>query len=129
MPCDYNNYPANWKTEIRPAILKRAENKCESCGVPNHALGYRLPSGAFRELDHHEAAACASGEQFGPTVFTVVLTVAHYDHDTTNNDQSNLRAWCQRCHNRHDGPMRRRHAAATRRRHSNQTEFQLAEGG
>jgi len=28
----------------------------------------------------------------------VVLTVAHMDHDRTNNDPANLRALCQRCH-------------------------------
>jgi hypothetical protein len=37
----------------------------------------------------------------------VVLTVAHLDHDPTNNDATNLRALCQRCHNRYDAPMRR----------------------
>jgi hypothetical protein len=38
----------------------------------------------------------------------VVLTIAHLDHQIDNNDHSNLRAWCQRCHNRHDAPNRLR---------------------
>ena len=33
-------YPKNWK-EIRAKILKRAKNRCEFCGVENHAEGYR----------------------------------------------------------------------------------------
>ncbi len=37
----------------------------------------------------------------------VVLTVAHLDHDPTNCDRDNLRAWCQRCHNKYDAPHRR----------------------
>jgi len=37
MPINYNLYPANWKTEIRPRILARAANKCECCGLPNYS--------------------------------------------------------------------------------------------
>lgn len=37
----------------------------------------------------------------------VVLTVAHLDHQPENCDPENLRAWCQRCHNVYDAPMRR----------------------
>ncbi len=37
----------------------------------------------------------------------VVLTVAHLDHDPTNNERDNLKCWCQRCHNTYDMPMRR----------------------
>jgi hypothetical protein len=35
------------------------------------------------------------------------LTVAHLDHKPENCAPSNLRAWCQRCHNTYDAPMRR----------------------
>lgn len=37
---------------------------------------------------------------------TVILTVAHLDHDPRNNAPENLRAWCQRCHNTYDAPAR-----------------------
>jgi hypothetical protein len=30
------------------------------------------------------------------------------DHQPENNDEKNLMAGCQRCHNRYDAPMRRR---------------------
>jgi 5-methylcytosine-specific restriction endonuclease McrA len=46
---------------------------------------------------------------------TVVLTIAHLDHDPTHNDWSNLRAWCQRCHNTYDVEHRRQTRARTRR--------------
>lgn len=41
----------------------------------------------------------------------VVLTVAHLNHTPEDNgepgNRPNLRAWCQRCHNTYDMPMRR----------------------
>jgi tRNA(Ile)-lysidine synthase TilS/MesJ len=46
----------------------------------------------------------------------IVLTIAHIDHDTTNNADDNLAALCQRCHNRHDAPHRTVNAARTRER-------------
>ena len=39
-------YPKNWK-EIREKILKRANNCCEFCGLPNHIEGYRTFNGKF----------------------------------------------------------------------------------
>jgi len=96
MPIDYANYPANWKTEIRPAIIKRAENRCEECGVKNKAIGYRRFDGSFREV-------ADSTEWTGrKTIIRIVLTVSHTDHDITNNGEGNLRALCQRCHLSHD---------------------------
>jgi 5-methylcytosine-specific restriction endonuclease McrA len=73
MPFNPKNYPANWKTEIRPSILRRAENKCEECGVAN---GSPLPSGKF----------------------SVVLTVHHIDGKLVDHSEGNLIALCQKCH-------------------------------
>ena len=36
-PENRKRYPANWK-EIRKDILKRADNKCEFCGIENYAI-------------------------------------------------------------------------------------------
>ena len=44
---DYKKYPPNWKKEIRPRILKRANNKCEFCGIKNYGTGYRNEDGLF----------------------------------------------------------------------------------
>jgi hypothetical protein len=99
MPIDYSKYPANWKTDIRPAILKRAGNCCEFCGVKNGELVYRWP---MRR---------ASPFTF-PKLVKIVLTVAHLNHDITDNRPENLRALCQRCHLTHD---KEQHAETRRR--------------
>lgn len=54
------------------------------------------------------------GEAHPVTGAQVVLTVAHLDHRPENCERSNLRAWCQRCHNTYDAPHRRANAARTR---------------
>ena len=101
MPCDYSKYPPDWKERIRPAILKRANWKCEFCGVQSRAVGYREMNGKFVECDNHMKEWA---KRNGFKVIKIILTIMHLDHDTTNNDESNLKAGCQRCHNRYDMP-------------------------
>ena len=133
MPIDYKEYPSNWKTEIRPAILKRAgelrdaltnkimrEAECEECGVKNHSLIWRngkgiddweyLPEGMESEAWTFELQRKAT---------KVILTIAHLDHDKLNHnvDLKRLSALCQKCHLGHDI----KHHAANRkygRKHS-----------
>ena len=123
MPCDYKKYPANWKSEIRPRILARAGNKCEICQVENCAEGYRFPSGRFVTIDEYarcwldpqDEAACEKVLSKDP--IRIVLTIAHiHDPDPLNCADDNLKALCQRCHNKLDAPMRAKHAAETRLR-------------
>ena len=83
MPIDYSEYPPNWFTELRPAVLDRAGHQCE--GSPAY------PDCRAQNYAPHPV-----------TGTNVVLTIAHLDHDKTNNDLSNLAALCQRCHLRHD---------------------------
>ena len=104
MPIDYSKYPDNWKTEIRPAVLKRAGNRCE--GSP--------------------AYPDCRAENYKPHPVTgskVILTIAHVDQDVTNNSFENLRAWCQRCHLKHDVDQRADNAARTR--HARKNKYQL----
>lgn len=129
MPCDYKkDYPSNWKTEIRPSIMKRAgevrddtgkiiqEARCEECHVLNHAKGARNFKGEWLDESQINGMNSDSGEYHFqhlkgfPTITTIVLTVAHLDHDKTNEDVQldRLRAWCQRCHLGYDMP---RHVA------------------
>ena len=92
LPQHRARYPQNWQTDIRPAILRRAGNRCE--GSP-----------AYPEC------RAANHEPHPVTGSLVVLTVAHLDHTPEHSDPDNLRAWCQRCHLTYDAP----HHAATAR--------------
>ena len=77
MPCDYKEYPANWK-EISARIRnERAQNRCEECGAQN-------------------------GKPHPVTGSKVVLTVAHLNHKKDDVRGENLKALCQRCHLRYD---------------------------
>lgn len=130
MPIDYRNYPPDWKTRIRPAILERAGHKCERCGAPNSQQIIRgkfqiIPSkntGLDLYMDSNMKLFNANtGErlledfywdsEFSQKAIKVVLTIAHLDHNTANNDFSNLKALCQRCHLHHD----KDHHAANRK--------------
>ena len=82
-------YPSNWKA-ISLSIRERAGWKCERCGADQ-------------------------GKPHPLTGSIVVLTCAHLDHTPEHVDPSNLRAWCQRCHNRYDAPMRAAGIKARRR--------------
>lgn len=94
-PSERDRYPADWRA-ISERIKKRAGWRCES--VPGQP-----PCGARHGERHHITGA------------VVVLTVAHLDHQPENCADENLRALCQRCHNRYDQPHRRKNAAHTRR--------------
>lgn len=47
------------------------------------------------------------------TLKRIVLTIAHMDHDVNNNDYSNLKALCQKCHLDYDKNHHRKNAKAT----------------
>ncbi len=79
MPIDYTEYHPKLKLISRLIRFKRADNKCEFCGAENYK------------------AHPLTGSK-------VVLTVAHIDHDKSNNRFNNLKALCQKCHLNHDLP-------------------------
>ena len=139
MPIDYKKYPDNWKTEIRPSILKRAGGSdddprvgaaCEECKTPNYAVGYWHVIGfVYESYEVFKSYRAASKKRdwynlIIPEIKTVVivLTISHTDHDITNNDPSNLRALCQRCHNAHDAEYR----AKNRKKNNAENSGQLA---
>lgn len=114
-------YPANWK-EIREEILKRANNCCEHCGVKNHAVGYRTEDGEFVEsVGMQQEADTLDGEK----LIKIVLTIAHLDHDPTNNNRKNLKALCQRCHNRYDIEHRKQTRLQTLEKKRNENQQKL----
>jgi len=104
-PENKDRYPTNWP-EIRQKILDRAHNCCEICGVPNHAVGYRDSSCQFVELHGYEADPDFWDGKIALKIVKIVLTIMHLDHNPENCDPANLKAACQRCHNRYDAPVR-----------------------
>jgi hypothetical protein len=83
-----------WRA-IRERILKRAGNRCEGTPQEPHC---RAPNGLLHPV----------------TGAMVVLTIAHMDCALVDHSDENLRALCQRCHNRWDNLSRRMEAQRTR---------------
>ena len=112
MPINYAAYPYNWD-DIRADILCRADNCCEFCGVENYSVGYRK-DGEFKNIlplfnlspfvikRINEGLAL----DIGARIIKIILTIAHLDQNPMNNDYTNLRALCQRCHLNYDRDMR-----------------------
>jgi len=119
MPIDYKKYPPNWKTEIVPKVRKRSGGKCEFCGLPNKSLVYSLRidmkdpgSGKYKDRriwltgpGNYERLKTFAKEV---KTVTVVLTVAHLDHDRDNFKVklNRLRDLCQYCHINYDARER-----------------------
>jgi len=124
---DRKLYPADWEVISRRIRHERAGDKCEQCAVPNGARIIRSEvhparfvimrpegdawalDGTTRERDLPDVDDYAHGK-----VVTVVLTVAHLDHNPANNDDANLRALCQRCHLIYDKHQHAENARKTR---------------
>lgn len=121
MPINYKHYPANWKSELRPAVLTRANNCCEACGVSNYAVvRWNIAHGGYDEYNESPTTYAEAREIWIDLMAAdeysdwkvIVLTIAHLDHDVTNNALENLKALCQRCHlnyDREDNHRRRRY--------------------
>lgn len=88
MPFKKENYPSDWKA-ISLRIREREGWRCKWCDAENGKPNPRTGS-------------------------KVVLTVAHIDHDSSNNDDANLAALCQKCHLTHDAQQHAGNAAKTR---------------
>lgn len=92
-PENRDKYPKQWPEISLRIRVERAGNRCEKCGAENYIC--------------HPV-----------TGSRVILTVAHLDHNPANCDgmdrgypmrpavDSNLRAWCQKCHNEYDARHR-----------------------
>ena len=92
-----DRYPADW-----PAIAKAVKDAADwTC----------VGSPAFPDC------RAKHGEPHPVTGSKVIITVAHLDHTPENVDPSNLRAWCQKCHNTFDAPNRAKGVKARRTDH------------
>ena len=125
MPCDYSKYPPNWRTEIRPAVLKRARNCCQRCGLPNHSTVLSKSRILLVDPQPYKEAIQSVGfyHDNGERAIVIVLTVAHLDHNTQNNHPSNLAALCQKCHLAHDAAHHAQNARATRDKRKGQLKL------
>lgn len=112
MPINYRNYHPDWK-QISKRIRERDGQKCKQCGVANGAIGCRDQDGNFYTEKDIDRDGVMPGAVLGKAI-KIVLTVAHLDHDNTNNADSNLAALCQRCHLLLDADQHKANAAATR---------------
>lgn len=105
-------YPVNWQFISADIRFNRAKNKCEECGVNNGCIYYTDPQGKRIEINFETLAEIqklmdATGENERSVLkklklVKIILTVAHLDHDESNNDYFNLKALCQRCHLNYD---------------------------
>lgn len=125
-------YHPKWSLISRLVRGKRAADRCENCGVDNHAVVCRVREGDYirtsgddfydacgfgrdeygNRLTYRQAMEVASllnsqGPEFLPknaagNWIVIVLTVAHLDQRRSNNRFWNLKALCQRCHFAHD---------------------------
>lgn len=105
MPADRRNYPDNWEQISERIRNARARGRCEcegECGA------------------HEDRCQAQNGRPNPITGSRVVLTVAHLDHDTTNNHEANLKAMCQRCHLTYDAAFHAINARLTRARNAGQ---------
>ena len=94
-------YPDDWNDISMRIRFIRAQNRCECDG---------------RCDGHDEPCTAVNREPHPITGSKVVLTVAHLDHNPTNNDDRNLMAMCQRCHLRYDRHLHAANRAETARR-------------
>jgi hypothetical protein len=115
MPCDYSKYPKDWKTVIRPKILKRENNCCKFCGVENNRLIHRYGKEKDEWEYWPEGMQSEVWSLEGLKSTKIVLTISHLDHDTTNNDYKNLAALCQKCHLSHDKEHHMKNSKETNR--------------
>ena len=107
MPIDYKKYPPNWLTEIRPRIMKRANNTCEfeGCDFRHGEMVWSVkpktePIYWVREI----IGLIPFMNWYKTKKVKIVITIAHLDHDESNHNvkDDRLKAACQLCHLRYD---------------------------
>lgn len=109
-PENKSRYPKNWPA-ISKRIRQRARNRCEckgECGLQHFRInGSQVDLPPAMQISKRVFRCQAMNGQPHPhTKAKVILTVAHLNHRPEDCSDGNLRAWCQRCHNRYDAPMR-----------------------
>ena len=127
-------YPADWQA-VRLRILQRAGYRCEhpGCMARQYSVGWWITdpntqawrwSPAWGQNDnprtYQEARQMAAEldhdrSEEGPKPIVIVLTIAHLNHDPTDNRDDNLAAMCQRHHLAYDAEYHQITAYRTRK--------------
>lgn len=103
-------YPENWKSKIAPAVIIQANNQCQQCGAPNHAM---IQRNRRKERWRYAENYYGNG-QWGDAI-RVSLSACHIDQNPENCKRDNLIALCQKCHLRLDQEAHNITAAQTSR--------------
>jgi hypothetical protein len=98
------------------AVRTRAAGRCECRGLCGGNHAHEEPSGR-----HSERCPELEGQRALFARGSIVITVAHLDHNPENNDAANLAALCQACHLRHDA----KHHAESRSKNRDKGRGQL----
>lgn len=117
-------YPIDWSHISARVRFVRARGRCECCGRPHGARVTQLADGRWWDEagqlwrdDAGQPAAWPDIVEFTRAVPKQIwLGTAHLDHDPQNSRLRNLRAFCQRCHLRHDRLEHRRRRRLNRLR-------------
>ncbi|MGH1587847.1 hypothetical protein ACRBEV_05195 [Methylobacterium phyllosphaerae] len=111
-------YPIDWPQLSAVIRFGRAQGCCEGCGRPHGRMVYHLGDSRWWDTETSSwrdgrgkrlrLKAGAIDPLWNVRRTRVVLAAAHRDHDTVNNTNANLAAFCQRCHMIHDRPEHKR---------------------
>ncbi len=93
MPINRRDYSPIWPWISYYIRHYRGKNRCEECSIENHTL-YALQKEYTLPI-FGDAGQTVTGKE-------VILTVAHLDGNTKNNEFRNLRCLCQKCHLNYD---------------------------
>lgn len=143
MPMDRSKYPDDWEEISARIRFERANGQCEQCGLVHGSfiqrgigedkgtylvchMPDRWPGKGIPEQIHDDYNVFCEdtgkplgmrrlSEYEGKPPILVILTVGHLNHDTSDNRDENLKAWCQRCHLAYDADLHKANAAKTRR--------------
>ena len=111
-------YPIDWPQLSAVIRFRRAGGRCDGCRRPHGETVWHLGDGRWWDTQVNSwrngagQIVCLTvdvDDVLGVVRTTqVVLAAAHRNHDTADNANANLAAFCQRCHMIHDRPEHRR---------------------